>query len=152
MELLYLRLAFTSLIGMAHQILEKSSSMEETARKANLIYEGTWVFIKRDWKAVVANLLTIVVTFLFFGGVISSVDLFVSGKTYHVLGVDVPLSIVWTIFVEIAFYSTGYFGQDWILRRVVKSVQSKLIKDAIDHKTNIADAASGTLNSPTPVK
>jgi hypothetical protein len=151
MELLYLRLAFTSLIGMAHQILEKSSSMEDTAKKANLIYEGTWVFIKRDWKAIVANLLTIVVTFLFFGGVIEAVDKFVSGKTYHIVGIDIPLAIVWYIFVEVAFYSTGYFGQDWILRRLVKSVQNRLIKEAIDHKTNIADKASGTLNAPTPV-
>lgn len=150
MILLYTRLATTSLVGMLMMLLEKSSSMEETAKKANVIYEGFVPFIKRDWKGVCLNILAIMATFLIFGGAIGVINKFVEGKTYSIFGLDIPLSVIWFIFVEIAFFSTGYFGQDWILRRLVKSVQNRLIKEAIDYKTTIADTASGTLSNPTP--
>ncbi len=73
-----------------------------------------------------------------------------SDKTYTILGVGIPLSYVWEAFVALFFFSTGYMGQDFILRRVVKSVQNRLIKEAIDYKTTIADTQTGTLDKPTP--
>jgi len=150
--LIYLKLSAASLVGMFMMLLSKSSDMEITAKKANLVYEGFFTFIKRDWKAIAVNVLTIVATFLLFGGMIESSDSFFEDKTYHLFMFDLPLSLVWDVFVAVFFFATGYFGQDFILRKLVKSVQNRLLKDAIDYKTTIADTQSGTLEKPTPVQ
>ena len=125
--------------------------MEETCAKANLVYDGFWGFIKKDWKAVALNFMSIIATFLIFGPLVKAIDLWASGKTYEILSFDVPLEYVWNIFISLSFYGTGYFGQDFILRSVVKSVQNRLIKEAIDYKTNIADDHTHNREHPTPV-
>lgn len=149
--LLYLRLMATSLIGMFHMLILKSQDMEETARRANIVYEGFGAFIKRDWKSLAASFATIVVTFLIFGGMVEAGDEFFKEKTYTLFGFDVPLKFVWIVFIELCFYGTGYFGQDFILRRIVKSVQNKLIKQTVDEKTTLIDRQNGTEGVPTPL-
>jgi len=150
--LLYLKLSAASLVGMFLMLISKSSDMEITAKKANLEYEGFATFLKRDWKAVTVNILTIVATFLIFGGLVDVGEQTFQNKTYTILTFDVPMGIIWDVFIAICFFATGYFGQDFILRKLVKSVQNRLLKEAIDYKTTIADTANGTLDKPTPVK
>lgn len=150
--LLFLRLFAVSLTGMLTALLAKNEGMAETTAKANLEYDGFWGFIKKDWKGIGLNLLAILATFLLFGGLVEAVTKWSLTKTYFIFGYDIPLKFVWYIFNGLLFYATGYFGQDFILRKVMKSVQNRMIKEAIDKKTTIADATMETLDVKTPLK
>jgi len=148
----YLNLIVASLAGMFIMLLSKSTDMQSTAKLGNVQYEGFGTFLKRDWKAVAANVLAIVATFNIFGKAVYAMDVFMADKSYELFGFNIPLEYVWHAFVAIFFFCTGYAGQDFILRRVFKSVQNKLIKDKLDEKTTELDRQRGTLDSPDPVK
>lgn len=143
--LLYLRLVAISLCGMSLQLISKSADMEITCKKSGVEYRGFISFLKTDYRAVIVNLLTIVVTFLMFNDLITVAGVYFEGKTYRVFDLfDIPLKYIWNVFITIFFFSTGYFGQDFILRRVIKSVQNKMIKDEIESKY------ASTKNNDTP--
>lgn len=150
--LTYLNLLVASLAGMFLMLFSKSSDMEKTAKVGNVEYEGFGTFLRRDWKAVAANVCAIIATFNIFGKAVYAIDLFMAGKTYDLLGFGIPLEYVWHAFVAICFFSTGYAGQDFILRKVFQSVQNRLIKTKIDEKTTELDTQRGTLDKPDSIK
>ena len=132
-------------------LLVKSQDMEKTAGKTNIAYDGFVPFLKKDWRAVVVNSLVILVTDLGSGGLISAATTFFATQTYPVFGFELPAIYAWEILTAIFYFGTGYFGQDFILRRVVKSVQNQLLKQTMDEKTTIIDTQNHTENTPTPM-
>ncbi len=132
-------------------LLMKSQDMEKTAGKNNIAYDGFGAFLKKDWKAILVNTLVILVTDLGSGGMIGAASTFFATKTYPIFGLDVPAIYAWEILTAIFYFGTGYFGQDFILRRVVRSVQNTLLKQTMGEKATIIDTQNHTENTPTPM-
>ena len=149
--LLYCKLIFGSLIGMAIQLFLKNKSFLETAQKANVQYSLNDFWRNDKW--------TIVLTFIS----ISAGILITSGATSNTIthaptevskylwgflwlsSKDITIAMITTMFITI-----GYMGQDFLLRFLSRT--SKELKAAIDFKTTKSDTADGTLDKPTPVK
>lgn len=141
--LTYLKLIFTSICGMGIQLLLKSQDMQKTANNAGIQYEGFGAFIKRDWKAILVNVFAIVATFLIFKDFIVMVNTAFALKTYSLFGwFDIPLIYIWNVVVALLFFATGYTGQDFILRKIMVSVQNKLIKEQINQQAVSKDTPS----------
>lgn len=151
MTLIYLKLFACSIVGMAFQLFFKSMSQQDTAKKANLEY-SIGHFINKDKKAIIGTLLTLSLFFLLFGEIIQSVVNNSSNDLKPYLWGYVLLSskMIANIVIMVVCVTIAYMGQDVALRFLGRT--SKELKDAIDYKTNIADAQNGTLDKPTPVK
>lgn len=152
MLLISLKLIACSLVGMGFQLFFKSMSQQDTARKANLEYGGFFQFIKNDRKAIIGTLLTLSLFFLLFGEIIQSVVNNSSNelKPYFWGYIFLSAKMIANILIMVICVTIAYMGQDVALRFLGRTSQE--LKNAIDSKTTIADAQTGTLEHPTPVK
>jgi len=149
--LLYSKLIFGSLIGMAIQLFLKNKSFLETAQKANVQYSLN-DFWRNDKWTLGLTFASISVAILISSDAISNTidhtPIEVSPYLWGFLWLsakDIIIAIVTTMFITI-----GYMGQDFLLRFLSRT--SKELKAAIDFKTTKSDTADGTLDKPTPVK
>jgi hypothetical protein len=125
---LYLQCFIVAILGSLLQSGLKIKSIQDKARKANVVF-NPWSYFKDDWLSLSLSVLTIIM-FLFF------VEEFAN------------FSEVVMQYLKFGFAFIGYTGSDIISR--IFSVANKRINDAIDYKTTIADEATGTKDKPTP--
>lgn len=116
-------------IGMLLQMLLKARSLQQKARLANVQFK----FMEYFSGDIISHLISLLAIGLYV--------LLVRGRLNNV-----PTSMYEIV---LAFSATvGYSGAD-IVSRFFSFTNNK-INAAIDHKTNISDATTGTLNAPTP--
>lgn len=126
---MYLTCFAVAIIGMALHTALKLKSLQDKAHLANVEFK-VWQYFRNDWLSIVASLLTVVM-FLFF------VDNILHWKP-QAQG-----------YLKIGFGFIGYTGSDIASR--IFGVVNKKINNAIDYKTTIADEATGTVETPTPL-
>lgn len=126
----YAILFFLALLGMVLQMLLKARSIQDKAKKANLIFSFREYFLD-DWLSHAVSITTIVM-FLFF------VTEFIN------------FSAIVADYLKVGFAFVGYSSADIASR--IFSVVNKRVNSAIDYKTTQADEANGTLDKPTPTK
>lgn len=115
-------------LGMILQALLKIKSIQEKARKANIVFSPKEYLIE-DWVSHSASLVTLIM-FLFFIDEITHFNAIAAN------------------YLKFGFAFVGYTGSD-IMSRIF-SVVNRRINTAIDYKTTIADQSTGNLDSPTP--
>jgi hypothetical protein len=125
---LYLVCFTVAIIGMLIQTVLKIKSIQDKANSGNIQFSPLTYF-KKDWLSITGSLLTIIL-FLFF------VDNILKWK---------PAVID---YIKIFFAFVGYTGSDIASR--LFGVINKRINAAIDVKTNVSDAMTGDMGSPTP--
>lgn len=121
--------AVCGLIGMILQMLMKAKSLQDKARKGNIQFKF-FEYFTQDW---ITHLISTTAVILF---------VVLVRRRLH----DVPQHLY--EFVLALAATVGYSGSDIVSRFF--STTNKKINDALDHKTDIADRASGTLGTPTP--
>lgn len=133
----YISCALAALLGLAFQIILKVRSLSNTAEKANL--EFSFVkFMKTDALVNITALIVIGITMIVIDpNSVSDPDSIVK------IG---PLKIN---YVSFSFVFIGYAGTD-VLSRLFSRMGKKYI-EVIDHKTTIADNATGNLDTPTKI-
>lgn len=119
-----------SLLGMVLQMLLKIKSIQEKAKKANVIF-SIKEYLRDDWVSHGISLVTIIM-FMFFITELVNFNAIVSK------------------YLKIGFAFVGYSSADIASR--IFSVVNKRVNNAIDYKTTIADEANGTTDKPTPTK
>lgn len=117
-----------ALVGIAFQIAKKMQALQGLAKKANLIWHPLDYF-KDDWLSVLTSLLTVVLCVLF----LPDIEIQYPGLSHWYR----------IIFAFIGF--TGAAFMDWIFSQAKNRLES-----AVDHKTTIADEATGNADAPTP--
>jgi len=149
--LLYCKLIFGSLIGMAIQLFVKNKSFLETAQKANVIYSLSYFWKKDKWTiglTFISNSVVILIASDAISNTLAHAPTEVSPYLWGYLWLsskDITIAIITTMFITIS-----YMGQDFLLRFLSRT--SKELKAAIDFKTTKSDTADGTLDKPTPVE
>jgi hypothetical protein len=126
-------IAIVGFIGMILQMLVKARAVQQKARISNIQFKF-WEYFIEDW---ISHLISI-------GGVILYVYL-IRNRVY---AMDTETSHSFYELILGTSATVGYSGADIVSRFF--GAASKRINAAIDHKTNIADSASGTLDKPTP--
>jgi xanthosine utilization system XapX-like protein len=116
------------LLGWLLQSLLKARSIQEKAKKANVEFKFMEYFTT-DWLSHVISLVLIIIGVLL---VEDAVRVFPQIETW----------------LRAFFVTIGYSNGD-IVSRFLSKVNTQ-VNDAIDHKTNISDTQTGTLNAPTP--
>jgi hypothetical protein len=124
---LYLICFAVAMVGMALHTTLKLKSLQDKARQANVEFK-VWQYFKNDWLSISASVLTVVM-FLFF------VDNILTWKPAV------------ADYLKIGFGFIGYTGSDIASR--IFGVVNKKINLAIDHKTTVADEATGDTETPT---
>ena len=126
----YITLAIISLLGMGLQMLLKARSIQEKARKANVVFSfKEYLFDDRISHGV--SLITIAL-FMFF---------ITEAINFNPIVAD---------YLKLGFGFIGYSSADIASR--IFSVVNKRVNNAIDYKTTQADEANGTADKPTPTK
>lgn len=124
----YLELLGFGLLGWVIQALLKARSIQEKSRAANVEFKFIEYFTM-DWISHAVSIVMIIT------GVLLAED------AIHMF----PQVESW---LRALFVTIGYSNGD-IVSRFLSKVNTR-VNAAIDHKTNIADAQTGTLNAPTP--
>lgn len=126
----YLIIFFIAFLGMILQMLLKIKSIQDKAKKANVVFKIKEYFLD-DWVSHCISLVTIIM-FMFF------ITEFVAFNT------------IVSKYLKIGFAFVGYSSADIASR--IFSVVNKRVNNAIDYKTTQADVANGTTDQPTPTK
>lgn len=131
---LYLSCFLIGLIGLALSMLMVIRSLQLKAKLANVIFNWKLIFTSDLLIQAAGSVLTVGLALLLL-------DSFLD---------DYPNIAEKMSWVKIGFATIGYVGSDIASR--LFSVVNKRINGAIDFKTNIADEATGTLDTPTPAE
>lgn len=126
----YLVLFFIAFLGMLLQMLLKIKSIQDKARKANVIF-SVREYLLDDWVSHSISIVTIIM-FMFF------------------ITEAVTFNAVVAKYLKLGFAFVGYSSADIASR--IFSVVNRRVNTAIDYKTTIADEANGTTDNPTPTK
>lgn len=131
--LFYIKCFLTGLIGCIISTMSVMYSLTKKSKAANLQF-NLKTYLKSDWFAPAISILGVLLGLLFLGPAIAKYPALKDSR----------------LFILIFFSALGYSGNDAISRFF--SVVTSKLNQAIDYKTNIADAQTGTLNTPTPAK
>lgn len=126
---MYLWCSAVAIVGMALHTALKLKSLQDKARKANIEFSVRKYFVY-DWLSVTISFLNVLLWLL----------LAEVGAKKAPNAVD---------FFPLVYGFVAYTGNDITSR--VFSVMNKKLNTAIDHKTTVADAATGDLETPTPL-
>lgn len=126
----YLIIFLVAFLGMVLQMLLKIKSLQEKAKKANVIF-STKEYLRDDRVSHAISIVTIIM-FMFF------------------INEFVTFNAVVSKYLKIGFAFVGYSSADIASR--IFSVVNKRINNAIDYKTTQSDLANGTADQPTPTK
>jgi hypothetical protein len=124
---LYLICFAVALVGMALHTALKMKGLQDKARLANVEFKVRSYF-SQDWLSLVASVLTIILFLLFVDNILNWKPAIID-------------------YIKIGFGFLGYTGSD-IASRIFGVVNRK-INVAIDHKTTVADEATGDTEKPT---
>jgi hypothetical protein len=127
---IYIHCVVASLLGVVFHIAVKIKSLHDDHKVANLKFSVAQ-YLKDDWIALVVDVLAALI-------LVYLVSEWVSEDSRI-------LTKMKSIFVFV-----GYTGSSVLMQ--VLSVAKKNFRKAVDYKTNIADASTGTLDNPTPTK
>jgi len=126
----YTVLFFIAFLGMLLQMLLKIKSIQDKARKANVIF-SVKEYLLDDWVSHSISIVTIVM-FMFF------------------IHEAINFNPIVANYLKIGFAFVGYSSADIASR--IFSVVNRRVNNAIDYKTTQADEANGTADKPTPTK
>jgi len=124
----YFILFFIAFLGMLLQMLLKARSIQDKAKKANVVFSFKEYFFG-DWISHGVSIVTILMFMFFISEAIN----------FHPAVAN---------YLKIGFAFVGYSSADIASR--IFSVVNKRVNNAIDYKTTQADIANGTTNEPTP--
>jgi hypothetical protein len=150
MILLYLKLIACSIIGLGFQLATKNKSLVKSTDRNMIQYDGLKELVARDWRTILGTVATITLLFLFFGQALDP---------RRMVDKDTPITfffgylvaskkIIFEAALSVLFATVGYIGQSFALK--IFGVTNRLVDNAIDHKTSIADNAAGTAGTKTP--
>lgn len=125
---LYISSGLIGLLGLIFAVLMQLKSQRDKAKVANLQFSMNG-FIADEWINIALSVVTIIIGLVLIPSVVGWKPAYIP-------------------FVRPAFLPIGYMGTDIILK--LFGVVNKRLNAAIDYKTNISDAATGTLGTPTP--
>jgi hypothetical protein len=125
---LYLTCFIIALIGQVLFNVLKIKGIQDKAT-GNKIEFSVADFFKKDWLSILASLLTVIL-------VLMCLDSLLKWKPEVV------------DYIKPIFAFVGYTGSDIASR--IFGVMNKRINDAISYKSDIANQATGTLDTPTP--
>jgi hypothetical protein len=147
---LYIKLIACSIIGLGFQLATKNNALTKSTDRNSIQYAGMIELIRRDWKTILGTVGTITLLFLIFGQALNP---------DRIVGKDEPITfffgylvaskkIIYEAALSVLFATVGYIGQSFALK--IFGVTNRLVDNAIDHKTTIADNATGTAGTKTP--
>lgn len=125
---LYVNCGLIGLLGLILAVLMQFKSQRDKAKVANLQFTISGFFAD-EWINFSISLVVIVIGLVLIPTVVGWKPAYIP-------------------FVRPAFLPIGYMGTDIILK--LFGVVNKRLNAAIDAKTDISDAATGTLGTPTP--
>ena len=127
---LYVHCVMASIAGIILHVAVKVQSLAKDHKLANLEF-SFWGYLKDDKWALI-------------------MDLFCSLILVYVIDEWFDFDSRLLGKVKSIFIFVGFTGSYVVLQ--LMSVAKANFRKAVDHKTNIADEATGTLNKPTPTK
>lgn len=125
---LYVNCGLIGLLGLVFAVLMQLKSQRDKAKVANLQFTMAGFFAD-EWINFSISLVVIIIGLVLIPTVVGWKPAYIP-------------------FVRPAFLPIGYMGTDIILK--LFGVVNKRLNAAIDVKTDISDAATGTLGTPTP--
>lgn len=146
-----LQIITVATLGLAFALMLKSRSQKQKAKLANVTYSAKG-FLTDDSSTIITTYIVLAMFLIVFGPLLDPAVILTKDKdvTFFFDLFTIKVSVVYQMFLLSVFATIGYSGMDIALRFFGKT--NSLINQAIDIKTTAADAANGTLDSPTPVK